>query len=52
MTNLKANNGADVKAGTASASPGDGIRSVRTTSVFQIVNFELYAKPVSIKLFI
>jgi hypothetical protein len=25
---------------------GEGIRSVRTTSVFRAVNFELYAKPV------
>ena len=26
--------------------PGEGIRSVRTTNVFRVVNFELYAKPV------
>jgi len=25
--------------------PGDGLRSVRTTSVFRTLNFELYAKP-------
>ncbi|XP_076031808.1 small integral membrane protein 8-like [Oratosquilla oratoria] len=24
---------------------GDGIRSIRTTNVFKVVNFELYAKP-------
>ena len=27
--------------------PGEGIRSIRTTNLFQIINFELYAKPVS-----
>lgn len=26
---------------------GDGIKSIRTTSVFKAVNFELYVKPVS-----
>ncbi|XP_060516755.1 small integral membrane protein 8 [Cylas formicarius] len=25
--------------------PGDGLRSVRTTSLFRVVNFELYTKP-------
>lgn len=29
-----------------SAQPGDGIRSMRSTSLFRAVNFELYAKPV------
>lgn len=29
------------------AAPGDGIRSMKTTNVFRVVNFELYAKPVS-----
>lgn len=28
--------------------PGEGIRSMRSTSLFRAVNFELYAKPVSI----
>jgi len=28
--------------------PGDGLRSLRSTGVFRVVNFELYAKPVSI----
>lgn len=28
--------------------PGDGIRSMRSTTLFRAVNFELYAKPVSI----
>lgn len=28
--------------------PGDGIRSMRSTGVFRAVNFELYAKPVSL----
>ena len=32
--------------GTKEAS-GDGIRSIRTTNLFQIINFELYVKPVS-----
>lgn len=27
--------------------PGDGIRSMKTSRVFRVVNFELYAKPVS-----
>lgn len=26
--------------------PGDGIRSMQSTTVFRMVNFELYAKPV------
>lgn len=28
--------------------PGDGIRSMRSTTAFRVVNFELYAKPVCI----
>lgn len=28
--------------------PGDGLRSLRSTGIFRAVNFELYAKPVSI----
>lgn len=27
--------------------PGDGIRSMQSTSLFRAVNFELYARPVS-----
>ena len=27
--------------------PGDGIKDIKTTSVFRMVNFELYVKPVS-----
>ncbi|XP_066260505.1 small integral membrane protein 8 [Euwallacea similis] len=27
------------------AAPGDGIRSLRTSNVFRLVNFELYTKP-------
>ncbi|KAJ3654136.1 hypothetical protein Zmor_013347 [Zophobas morio] len=27
------------------AAPGDGLRSVRTTTLFKAVNFELYVKP-------
>ncbi|XP_034254825.1 small integral membrane protein 8 [Thrips palmi] len=27
------------------ATPGDGIRSLKTSNVFRVVNFELYAKP-------
>ncbi|XP_037929289.1 small integral membrane protein 8-like isoform X2 [Teleopsis dalmanni] len=30
---------------TNMSTPGDGIRAVRTTSVFRLLNFELYAKP-------
>ena len=30
---------------TQEPAPGDGIRSLRTTNVFRVVNFELYAKP-------
>lgn len=26
--------------------PGQGIRSMRSTSVFRLINFELYTKPV------
>lgn len=26
--------------------PGDGLRSLRSTSLFRAVNFELYVKPV------
>ncbi|GAB0088847.1 Small integral membrane protein 8 [Sergentomyia squamirostris] len=33
------------KKGPADPAPGDGIRSMRTTSLFRAVNFELYAKP-------
>ncbi|KAH8306969.1 hypothetical protein KR044_001920 [Drosophila immigrans] len=25
--------------------PGEGIRSIRSTSVFRLINFELYTKP-------
>lgn len=28
--------------------PGDGLRSLRSTGIFRVVNFELYAKPVSV----
>lgn len=28
--------------------PGEGIRSMQSTTLFRAVNFELYAKPVSI----
>ena len=27
--------------------PGDGLRSIKSTNIFRIVNFELYVKPVS-----
>lgn len=30
--------------------PGEGIRSMRSTTLFRAVNFELYAKPVSISI--
>lgn len=28
--------------------PGEGIRSMRSTTAFRAINFELYAKPVSL----
>lgn len=28
--------------------PGEGIRSMRSTGVFRLINFELYTKPVRI----
>ena len=31
------------------ADPGKGIRNSRTTTAFRVVNFELFAKPVSTK---
>ena len=34
-------------AGSEAHHPGEGIRSMKTSSVFRAVNFELYAKPVS-----
>lgn len=30
----------------AKPKPGEGIRSLQSTTVFRLVNFELYAKPV------
>ncbi|KAL0106578.1 hypothetical protein PUN28_016343 [Cardiocondyla obscurior] len=30
---------------TREAAPGDGLRSLRSTTLFRAVNFELYAKP-------
>lgn len=27
--------------------PEDGLRSLRSTTAFRVINFELYAKPVS-----
>lgn len=32
---------------TRVAEPGDGIRQVKTTNVFRLINFELYTRPVS-----
>uniref|UniRef100_A0A1B0BYU2 Small integral membrane protein 8 n=1 Tax=Glossina palpalis gambiensis TaxID=67801 RepID=A0A1B0BYU2_9MUSC len=34
-----------VKQQSAAYSPGSGIRQVKTTNVFRVLNFELYAKP-------
>lgn len=28
--------------------PGEGIRSLKSSTAFRVINFELYAKPVSI----
>ncbi|EZA47714.1 hypothetical protein DMN91_012560 [Ooceraea biroi] len=30
---------------TRGAEPGDGLRSLRSTTLFRAINFELYAKP-------
>jgi hypothetical protein len=30
----------------ATSNPGDGIRSLRSSTLFRVTNFELYAKPV------
>lgn len=30
--------------------PGDGIRSMQSSTAFRVINFELYAKPVSYSL--
>lgn len=30
------------------AEPGDGLRSLKSTTAFRAINFELYAKPVSL----
>lgn len=27
--------------------PGDGLRSLRSTTAFRVINYELYAKPVN-----
>lgn len=27
--------------------PGEGLRSMKSTTAFRVINFELYAKPVS-----
>lgn len=37
---------------TQAHNPGEGIRSMKTSSVFRALNFELYAKPVSFYLFL
>jgi len=31
---------------SATVKPGDGLRSLQTSSIFRTLNFELYAKPV------
>lgn len=36
------------KEGEGNVKPGDGIRSLKTSSFFRALNFELYATPVSI----
>ncbi len=38
---------ADPKLSKAELRPGEGIRSLPTSSVFRTLNFELYARPVS-----
>lgn len=31
--------------------PGDGLRSLRSTTAFRVINYELYAKPVNFSTF-
>lgn len=38
----------DKNASTTNYKPGEGIRSMRSTTAFRAINFELYAKPVSV----
>lgn len=38
---------ADKNAASTDYKPGEGIRSMRSTTAFRAINFELYAKPVS-----
>ena len=33
--------------GLEASKTGDGIKGIRTTNLFKVINFELYAKPVS-----
>lgn len=48
ITNTMSNpDGPKPAAKLAEAKPGDGIRSLQSTTLFRVVNFELYAKPVS-----
>jgi len=34
---------------TRETTPGDGLRSLRSTTLFRAVNFELYVKPVRLQ---
>lgn len=52
MTEKPSTESASVQTGEHKHQPGEGIRSMKTTSLFRAVNFELYAKPVSKKVFI
>lgn len=45
-SSIHAGQNSHAKSGSEPAA-GDGIKSIRTTSVFKAVNFELYVKPVS-----
>ena len=45
-TQGKASTSSEKPAANSSSEPGEGIRSLKTSSIFRAVNFELYARPV------
>lgn len=48
MSEKKPNPAPPAAAAPKEYSPGDGLRSLRTTGLFKAVNYELYVKPVSV----
>ena len=47
-SSVPAKQGSIPKSAPEQPAAGDGIKSIKTTSVFKAVNFELYVKPVSL----